>query len=188
MRLFIAEKPELAKAIAEGLDGSFIKEKTHIIKGDDIITWAYGHILELAEPENYDEKYKKWGFENLPIFPSYFKYIPKESSKSQLNAIVKLINDNRVDSIVNCGDADEEGQILIDEIINYSKTNKKIFRVLINDITPKAVREEIAKIKPNSDFKGMSESGFARSQADWLVGMNITRAFTLQAQKNGYMG
>ena len=188
MRLFIAEKPELARAIAEGLDGALIKEKTHIIKGNDIITWAFGHILELAEPEHYDKKYEKWGMQDLPIYPNYFKYLPKENSKAQLNAIIKLINDSKIDSIVNCGDADEEGQILIDEIINFSKTNKKIFRVLINDITPKAVREEITKIRPNSDFKGMSESGFARAQADWLVGMNITRAMTLGAQKNGYYG
>ncbi|EOJ7805760.1 DNA topoisomerase, partial [Campylobacter jejuni] len=102
--------------------------------------------------------------------------------------ICDLIHSDKITSIVNCGDADDEGQILVDEIIQYSKTSKPVFRVLINDLTPKAVKEEIAKIKPNADFKGMSERGFARSQADWIVGINLTRAYTIMARKNGYEG
>ncbi|EJU6019807.1 DNA topoisomerase 3, partial [Campylobacter coli] len=188
MRLFIAEKPELGRAIAEGLDGNYKSGEGYIQKGDNIVTWAFGHILELAKPEEYDEKYKLWKLEDLPLPIKEFKYLPKKESKKQLKIICDLIHSDKITSIVNCGDADDEGQILVDEIIQYSKTSKPVFRVLINDLTPKAVKEEIAKIKPNADFKGMSERGFARSQADWIVGINLTRAYTIMARKNGYEG
>ncbi|GML43400.1 type IA DNA topoisomerase [Campylobacter jejuni] len=188
MRLFIAEKPELGRAIAEGLDGNYKSGEGYIQKGDNIVTWAFGHILELAKPEEYDEKYKLWKLEDLPLPIKEFKYLPKKESKKQLKIICDLIHSDKITSIVNCGDADDEGQILVDEIIQYSKTSKPVFRVLINDLTPKAVKEEIAKIKPNADFKGMSERGFARSQADWIVGINLTRAYTIMARKNGYDG
>lgn len=188
MRLFIAEKPELGRAIAEALEGAQKNNNGYIEKGNDIVTWAFGHILELAEPEMYDESFKQWKLSDLPLPIKKFKYIPKEKSKEQLKTICSLINDNKIDSIVNCGDADDEGQILIDEIIEYSKTKKPIFRVLINDLTPKAVREEISKMKSNSEFKGMSERGFARSQADWIVGINLTRAYTIKARANGNSG
>lgn len=188
MRLFIAEKPELGKAIAEGLDGNYKSGEGYIQKGDNIVTWAFGHILKLAKPEEYDEKYKLWKLEDLPLPIKEFKYLPKKESKKQLKIICDLIHSDKITSIVNCGDADDEGQILVDEIIQYSKTSKPVFRVLINDLTPKAVKEEIAKIKPNADFKGMSERGFARSQADWIVGINLTRAYTIMARKNGYEG
>ncbi|EAH8188258.1 MULTISPECIES: DNA topoisomerase 3 [Campylobacter] len=188
MRLFIAEKPELGRAIAEGLDGNYKSGEGYIQKGDNIVTWAFGHILELAKPKEYDEKYKLWKLEDLPLPIKEFKYLPKKESKKQLKIICDLIHSDKITSIVNCGDADDEGQILVDEIIQYSKTSKPVFRVLINDLTPKAVKEEIAKIKPNADFKGMSERGFARSQADWIVGINLTRAYTIMARKNGYDG
>lgn len=129
-----------------------------------------------------------WKLEDLPLPIKEFKYLPKKESKKQLKIICDLIHSDKITSIVNCGDADDEGQILVDEIIQYSKTSKPVFRVLINDLTPKAVKEEIAKIKPNADFKGMSERGFARSQADWIVGINLTRAYTIMARKNGYEG
>lgn len=185
MKLFIAEKPELGRAIAEGLDGNYKSGEGYIQKGNNIITWAFGHILELAKPEEYDEKYNLWKLEDLPIPIKEFKYLPKkdERTKKQLQIICDLIHNNKITSIVNCGDADDEGQILIDEIIEYSKTSKPVFRVLINDLTPKAVKEEIAKIKPNADFKGMSERGFARSQADWIVGINLSRAYTIIAKQ-----
>ncbi|HDZ4984719.1 TPA: DNA topoisomerase III, partial [Campylobacter jejuni] len=180
MKLFIAEKPELGRAIAEGIDGKAENYKTHIVKNDNIITWAFGHIMKLAEPEIYDEKYKKWNIQALPLdikFP--FKRIPIASSESQLKLIIKLINDNKVKEIIHCGDADEEGQILIDEILYHSGTKKPILRCLINDITPKAIKKSINEMKPNSEFNGLSESGFARSEADWIVGLNLTRLYSI---------
>ncbi|WP_096024414.1 DNA topoisomerase 3 [Campylobacter lanienae] len=184
MRLFIAEKPELARAIASGIDSKFDKKSDHIVAGGDIITWAFGHILELCEPNEYDEKYNNWNLTDLPFEINNFEYKPKEKSKAQLKAIIKFINDNQITEIVNCGDYDEEGQILIDEIIIYSKTNKPVKRMLLQDITEAGIKKSLKDLRPNSDFKGMSDSGFARSQADWLVGLNLTRAYTIKARQN----
>ena len=184
MRLFIAEKPELARAIANGMEGKQEKFDGHIKIGNDIITWAFGHILELCEPNEYDEKYNNWNLADLPFEINDFKYKPKEKSKAQLKAIIKLINDNQITEIVHCGDYDEEGQILIDEIIIYSKTNKPVKRMLLQDITEAGIKKSLKDLRPNSDFQGMSDSGFARSQADWIVGLNLTRAYTIKARQN----
>lgn len=187
MTLFIAEKPELARAIAESLNGE-VKEKqrTHIIKGEAIITHAFGHILELAKPELYNKTYEKWKLGDLPLkLPRSLKRIPKSDAKAQLKIIIDFINDARVKEIVHCGDADEEGQILIDEILYYAKNTKPVYRVLINDLTPKAIAKAVSERKPNEDFKYLSESGFARSEADFLVGINLTRLYTLLNQSSG---
>lgn len=190
MRLFIAEKPELAKAITTGLDGTVQREDGYFKVGDNIVTWAYGHILGLADPEDYDNKFKSWKVEDLPfnIDINSFKYIPKDSSKKQLKLIVDLINSKDVKSIVNAGDNDEEGQILVDEILAYANNKKIVERVLISDLTEKGVKKALQEIKSNDLFKGLSDSGFSRSQADWLVGLNLTRAYTTLAQAKGYQG
>lgn len=187
MRLFIAEKPELARAIANGMDGKQEKFDGYIKIGNDIVTWAFGHILELCEPNEYDEKYNNWNLADLPFEINNFKYKPKEKSKAQLKAIIKLINDNQITEIVHCGDYDEEGQILIDEIIIYSKTNKPVKRMLLQDITEAGIKKSLKDLRPNSDFQGMSDSGFARSQADWIVGLNLTRAYTIKARQQNAM-
>ncbi|CAD7289497.1 DNA topoisomerase 3 [Campylobacter majalis] len=181
-RLFIAEKPELARAIVAGMDGNEQTCNGYIKKGNDLVTWSYGHILALKEPDEINPKYKKWNLADLPLNIT-FKYKPIPSSSKQLKNIIELINDSNVSEIVHCGDPDEEGQILIDEIIEYSRTTKPVKRMLINDITPKAVKKELENIKDNRNFKNISNSGFARSRADYLVGMNLTRAYSLNYQK-----
>lgn len=190
MRLFIAEKPELAKAITTGLTGTLQIEDGYFKVGNDLVTWAYGHILSLAMPENYDEKFKSWNLEDLPldIDINNLKYIPIEDKKKQLKIIVNLINSKDVRTIVNAGDNDEEGQILVDEILAYADNKKPVERVLISDLTEKGVKKALEEIKSNDDFKGLSNSGFSRSQADWLVGINLTRAYTKLAHVQGYQG
>ena len=192
MRLFIAEKPELAKAITTGLSGTVQREDGYFKVGNDLVTWAYGHILGLAMPEDYNEKFKTWSLEDLPLpigtGQNSFKYLPIASSKKQLNIILDLINSKEVTKIVNAGDNDEEGQILIDEILMYANNNKPVERVLISDLTEKGVKKALQEIKSNDDFKGLSDSGFSRSQADWTVGINFTRAYTKLAQSLGYQG
>jgi len=190
MKLFIAEKPELAKAIANGLSKTYKKANGYFEAGDDIVTWAYGHILGLAEPDFYNEKYSSWKLEDLPfeIDINDFKYIAKESSKEQLKIIVDLIKQDRISTIVNAGDNDEEGQILVDEILDYAKNKKPVKRILISDLTDKGVQKSLNEIKSNDEFFGLSQSGFSRSQADWIVGLNLTRAYTTLARKNGYQG
>ena len=186
MKLFIAEKPELARAIAGGLNGAYRSNDGYIEKGDNLVTWAFGHVLALAEPQAYNPNYEKWNLADLPFQIGEFKYVPIKSSVKQLKIICDLIKRNDVDEIVHCGDPDDEGQILIDEILAYAKNSKPVSRVLINDNTEKSVKVALGKIEPNSKFKGLSERGFARSQADWIVGLNLTRAFTTYARSAGY--
>ncbi|WP_318532613.1 DNA topoisomerase [Campylobacter magnus] len=188
MDLYIAEKPELAKAIKEALSGAESIAKGYFIKGDNIVTYAVGHLLELYKPDDYDEKYKNWSFDCLPIEIKEYQYKPKDSTKEQLKIICSLINDNRVSRIIHCGDADDEGQILIEEILNYAKNKKPVMRVLINDLTKEAIQKEIADMKPNSEFKLISDRGFARSIADWEVGMNLSRAYTIAYRLRGGQG
>ncbi|EAH8338300.1 DNA topoisomerase III, partial [Campylobacter upsaliensis] len=190
MTLFIAEKPELARAIADGLSGELKeRQRSHIIKGENIITHAFGHILELAKPESYNKAYEKWNLSDLPLkLARPLKRVAKMEAKTQLNLIINFINDARVKEIVHCGDADEEGQILIDEILAYARNTKPVFRALINDITPKAIAKAINEKKANEEFSNLSQSGFARSEADFLVGLNFTRLYTLLNQKNGGSG
>lgn len=186
MRVFIAEKPELARVIANNLNGNAVKNDGYIQKGNDIITWAFGHILELFMPEDYKEEWGKWNINDLPLQIDEFRYKPKDSSKKQLKIICDLLK--KATEVINCGDADEEGQILVDEIINYSNYKGSVKRLLLHDLTDKGVKKALSEIKNNSDFKGVSECGFARSQADWIVGINLTRAYTTIAQSNGYKG
>lgn len=188
MKLFIAEKPELGRAIASALSGTAINNQTHIQKADNIITWAFGHILELAEPKAYNPNYEKWNLADLPLKIDKFKYVPIYQSANQLKVICNFIKQNNITEIVHCGDADDEGQILIDEILAYANNTKPVSRLLINDNTEKGVKEALSKMKPNSEFKTLSERGFARSQADWIVGINLTRAFTTFAKSKGYQG
>lgn len=189
MRLFIAEKPDLAKAIVSALNGKFESHSNRGIgyykKGDDFITWSFGHLLELYKPDDYNEEWQKWQMEHLPFKIDTYKYKPKEQGEQQLKEIVKLINKKEITQIMHCGDADDEGQVLIDEILDYANSTKPVKRVLINDITPQAVKDEIAKARPNSEFKGMSDRGFARGIADWMVGMNLSRAYTCAYRKKG---
>ena len=124
----------------------------------------------------------------MPIEIKEYQYKPKDSTKEQLKIICSLINDNRVSRIIHCGDADDEGQILIEEILNYAKNKKPVMRVLINDLTKEAIQKEIADMKPNSEFKLISDRGFARSIADWEVGMNLSRAYTIAYRLRGGQG
>lgn len=189
MRLFIAEKPDLAKAIAAALSGEFKsfsnKGVGYYTKGSDYITWSFGHLLELYKPEDYKDEWKRWDINHLPFNIEKYEYKPLEQSQKQLKEITKLIHKKEISEIMHCGDSDDEGQILIDEILDYAKNTKPIKRVLINDITPEAVREEIQKARPNSEFKTMSDRGFARSVADWIVGINLTRAYTCAYRAKG---
>ena len=190
MRVFIAEKPDLAKIISEGISGSVERKNGYIIKGNDILTWCFGHLLSLDEPEAYGDEYKKWSVSVLPI---PFKYCVKrdnngkidKGAKEQLAIIKELVNRSDVTEVVHCGDADEEGQLLVDEVLSFLKVTKPVKRLLLHDLSSSAVAKEIKSMKSNSEYKGISESGYARSQADWLVGLSLTRSVSVMMNKGG---
>ena len=191
MKLYIAEKPSLGRAIAATLPKPHSKGDGHIKAANgDVISWCIGHILEQSEPDAYDPAYKKWKMEHLPILPSSWKLSPKSKTRKQFSILKKLIK--QADQIVHCGDPDREGQLLVDEVIDHVGVKKNvktnIQRCLISDLNLSAVKKSLNDLKPNRDFAALSISALARSRADWLYGINMTRAYTLQGQKVGFNG
>ncbi|ELR63681.1 DNA topoisomerase III [Photobacterium marinum] len=190
-RLYIAEKPSLGRAIAAVLPRPHKNHDGYIEVGNgDIVTWCIGHLLEQVEPDAYDEKYKKWNMGDLPIIPLQWQLAPRKSASKQLSVVRKLAK--KASEVVHAGDPDREGQLLVDEVIDYVKLaqSKKanMQRLLISDLNPAAVKRALGKMRSNRDFIPLSVSALARSRADWLYGMNMTRAYTLLGQKGGYRG
>ena len=188
-RLFIAEKPSMGTALAKGLESLGTKSSRGdgcIYVGSDTVTWLFGHILEQFSPSDYDEKYAKWSVEHLPIRPTKWKLKVKPSAKKQYNIVKKLAQE--ADVIVNAGDPDREGQLLVDELLNHVGVlqEKKIERILLNALDETSIREALKEIRPNSEFSGLRNSALARQRADWLIGMNLSRIYTILAQKVGY--
>lgn len=190
-RLFIAEKPSLARAVAAALPGPTRNAEGHIRCGNgDAVTWCLGHLLEQVEPDTYDPKYKRWNLADLPIIPTEWKLRPRKAASKQLSAIRKLLKE--FDEIVHTGDPDREGQLLVDEVIEYCKVSKtkreKMQRLLISDLNLAAVKRALGQMQSNRNFIPLSVSALARSRADWLYGINMTRGYTLLGQKAGYKG
>ena len=188
-RLFIAEKPSMGRAIAQGLEALGNKSRSAdgcIHVGSDTVTWLFGHILEQYSPDEYDEKYKRWHIEDLPIVPSVWKLKVKPDAKKQYKIVSALAKE--ADEIVHAGDPDREGQLLVDELlahIGVLKT-KPVKRILLNALDVKSVQEALRHIRPNDEFVGLRNSALARSRADWLIGMNLSRIYTILARSAGY--
>lgn len=190
-RLFIAEKPSLGRAIAAALPGPKKNESGYIRCGNgDVVTWCIGHLLEQVEPDSYDERYKKWNLADLPIVPSQWQLRPRKSASKQLTVVRKLLKEAQ--QIVHAGDPDREGQLLVDEVIEYCRVPQgkrtSMQRLLISDLNLPAVKRALSQMRSNRDFIPLSVSALARSRADWLYGMNMSRAYTLLGQKAGYQG
>lgn len=185
MRLFIAEKPSLALAIANGL-GNKGKKDGYFDCGNDIVTFCFGHIMQQCSPDEYDEKYKQWKMETLPILPEKWKLKVTPSCAKQFKIIKELVK--KAEIIVNAGDPDREGQLLVDEVLNELGVlqTKPIKRILLNALDEKSVRGALNDIRENKDFSGLRNSALARSRADWLIGMNFTRAYSIKAREAGY--
>lgn len=186
MRLFIAEKPSVARAIAQALGTLDTKKKGQIIcENDNVVTWCFGHMYHLAEPDSYTGDVpvsaktgkKLWRWEELPIIPTVWKLEATDSCKEQLKVIKDLLK--QAETVVNAGDPDREGQLLVDEVLEEAKYKGEVLRYWANAVDDKSVKKAIADLKPNVNYKGLGDSARARSRADWLVGMNLSRAFTL---------
>ena len=178
MRLFIAEKPSLGRAIADVLPKPHQRGDGFIKCGnDDVVTWCVGHLLEQAEPDAYDPKFKQWRLEHLPIIPEKWILLPRKEV---------------ADVLVNAGDPDREGQLLVDEVFSYANLSAEkrdgILRCLISDLNPSAVEKAVQKLQPNRHFIPLAISALARARADWLYGINMTRAYTIRGRQVGYDG
>lgn len=185
MKLFIAEKPSLAQAIAAGI-GVGKKFDGYILLngGAEIVTWCYGHILEQLNPSEYDAKYQWWRMEDLPIMPKIWRLKVKSGAAKQFKIIRELIG--KATTIVNAGDPDREGQLLVDEVLEYVGNKKPVERILLNALDEKSVKHSLQNLRNNQDFQGLKNAALGRSRSDWLIGMNLSRAYTIQARQAGY--
>ncbi|WP_298720675.1 DNA topoisomerase III [uncultured Oceanisphaera sp.] len=191
MILYIAEKPSLGRALAEVLPKPHQKGDGFIRLGNgDVVSWCIGHLLEQSQPDAYDPAFKQWRLEHLPIIPREWKLEAKPKTRSQLTVLKKLLK--QADDIVHVGDPDREGQLLVDEVISFcgvsAARRERVQRCLISDLNPAAVKKALAALRPNRDFVPLSVSALARSRADWLYGINMSRLCTIQGRKMGYQG
>lgn len=185
MKVFIAEKPTLALAIAEGL-GISGKGDGYIKCGKDIVTWCFGHLLDSAPPEFYDKNFKIWKREHLPIIPQKFRLLERPDAKKQINIIKKLLSG--CSSVVNAGDPDREGQLLVDELLEHLSYQGKCERIWLASLDPVSVRKALLSLKDNKDYKGFRDAADTRRQMDWLGGMNLSRAMTIYGRSLGISG
>jgi DNA topoisomerase-3 len=191
MRLFIAEKPSVAKSLAEEL-GVTGKGEGFIQCGEDSITWCFGHMLELAEPDEYtsDEVPKNpingkkfWRIEELPIIPQTWIIQPKKEAQKQLKIMGRLLKE--ATSIVNAGDCDREGQLLVDEVLEYFNNTLPVVRFWVSAHDSVSLQRGLSSMKDNALYQGFGRAAMGRGRADWLIGMNLSRAYTLRAQRGG---
>jgi DNA topoisomerase-3 len=166
----------MGKNIAAAIEPKASNKRTHLEGEKYVITWAIGHLIGLAEPDKYDEKYKKWNFEHLPIIPDSFKLIPNHKTKDQLKVIQQLAA--RCSLLVNACDAGREGQLIFFYIQRHLRLKQPVKRLWISDLTPETIRSGFENLKEESELANLTKAARSRSEADWLVGMNASRAFT----------
>ena len=182
MKLIIAEKKDVATAIADALGGGKIEGAAYRV-GDVAITWLWGHLLRLEDPNEHNpDLYAKWTLDSLPMkWP--VKHLPIDQHKDHLAKVVSLIQSS--DELVNAGDPDPEGQLLVDEVLEYAGATAPTQRLLINDNNKAAIQKALKKMQPNSNFYGLSKSALARAICDQRYGYNLTRVYTLLGRKKG---
>src|SRR5919204_4553974 len=181
--LVVAEKPSVARDLASTLPGSFkqSKDKTYLEGDDYVVTWAVGHLVGLAPPDEYDPKLKKWRFADLPILPDHFKLIPNDDrAAKQLHAIHRLMADDDVDLIVNACDAGREGELIFAYVYDLAPVQKPVQRLWLSSMTKTAIKEAFEHLRPAEELHSLEEAARSRSEADWLVGMNATRAASIR--------
>src|SRR5919109_872347 len=181
--LVIAEKPSVGRDLAAALPGRFEKHEAFLESDEYVITWAVGHLVELAEPEDYDERLKKWRMADLPIVPDGFRLKPRDAkSRKQLSAIRKLLARPDVDRVINACDAGREGELIFAYIYESAGATKPVDRLWISSMTKQAIREGFERLRPGSQLEPLEAAARSRSEADWLVGMNATRAATIRGR------
>lgn len=176
--LVLAEKPSVGKDIARVLQAKGNGKNGFLEGSNYIVTWALGHLITLADPEQYDAKYKNWDLNDLPILPSKMKLVPIKETRRQYETVKKLLNRGDVSEIVIATDAGREGELVARWILDYAKVKKPVKRLWISSVTDKAIKEGFKKLKPGKNYENLYHSAVARSVADWVVGINATRALT----------
>jgi DNA topoisomerase-3 len=191
--IIIAEKPSVAQDIVRALtttSGKFEKHADHFENDSYVVTSAVGHLVEIKAPEEYDVKRGKWSFANLPVVPPHFDLAPIDKAKSRLNAVVRLVRRKDVTELINACDAGREGELIFRLIVQYAGTEKKpidkpVRRLWLQSMTPQAIRDGFDKLRSDASMLGLADAARSRSEADWLVGINGTRAMTAFNSRDG---
>src|SRR5919202_3018249 len=187
MRLIVTEKPSMGRDVAAAL-GATRRGEGFIEGKDDIVTWCVGHLVELDEPDAYDARLKHWRLEDLPIIPDEFKYHPAERTREQFTVIKQLMARADVEAIVNAADAGREGELIFDLVYTLAGCRKPVARLWISSLTREAILTGFRHLQSAEEYRGLRDSAHARQRADWLVGINATRAQTLRARRAGHQG
>lgn len=178
MELVIAEKPSVAQSIAAVLGAT--QRKDGYLEGNEyLVSWCVGHLVELAQPESYEEAWKKWSYESLPIIPQEWQHEVKSDTKAQYQILKKLMHDDRVDAVVCATDAGREGELIFRLTYNMAGCKKPMKRLWISSMEESAIRDGFHNLRPGSDYDNLYHSALCRQEADWLVGINGTRLFTV---------
>ena len=192
--IIIAEKPSVAQDIVRALTpsaGKFEKFADHFESEQYVVTSAVGHLVEIKAPEEYDVKRGKWSFANLPVVPPHFDLAPIDKAKTRLNAVVKLVKRKDVTALINACDAGREGELIFRLIVQYAANSEKkptakpIQRLWLQSMTPQAIRDGFDKLRSEAQMQGLADAARSRSEADWLVGINGTRAMTAFNSRDG---
>ena len=178
MQLVIAEKPSVAQSIA-GVLGATERKDGYMEGNDYIVSWCVGHLIELAQPESYDESLQKWTYESLPIIPDAWQHEVKSDTKAQYKVLYQLMHDDRVESVVCATDAGREGELIFRLTYNMAGCDKPMQRLWISSMEESAIKEGFSNLRPGSEYDHLYESALCRQEADWLVGINGTRLFTV---------
>jgi DNA topoisomerase-3 len=183
--LLIAEKPSVGQDLARVLPGPFAKSEGLLEGPEHVVTWAVGHLVQLAEPDEYDPKYKRWRMEDLPIVPEHFRLVVRdERSRKQMSVVGRQLAREDIEQVVNACDAGREGELIFAYLYEKAKAKKPVQRLWLNSMTNAAMKEALASLRPASEFTLLEAAARSRSEADWIVGMNATRAATIRLRSS----
>src|SRR2546422_2872482 len=183
-KLVIAEKPSVAADIARALDG-FVRKGDYFESEEYLLSSAVGHLLELAVPDEYEVKKGKWSFKHLPVIPPHFELAPLEKSEQRLNLLLRLMKRRDVSGLLNACDAGREGELIFRYIVQHARIKKPIERLWLQSMTPQSIRDGFNSLRADRELLPLADAAKCRSEADWLVGINGTRAMTAFNSKEG---
>ena len=183
--LVIAEKPSVGQDLARVLKGPFKKQEGFLEGPDHVVTWAVGHLVQLADPDEYDPKFKTWRMPDLPIVPDKFKLVVRdERSRKQMTVVTKQLGRDDVEQVINACDAGREGELIFAYLYEKAKAKKPVQRLWLNSMTNAAMKEAFKELRPAAEFAKLEQAARSRSEADWIVGMNATRAATIRLRSS----
>ncbi len=184
-RLVIAEKPSVGRDLARVLPGPFAKHEGYLEGREDIITWAVGHLVQLAEPDEYDPKFKRWRMADLPIVPDRFRLVVRdERSKKQMSVVTQLLHRDDISEVINACDAGREGELIFAYLYEKAGSSLPVRRLWLSSMTTQAMRDAFDSLRPSQELASLEQAARSRSEADWIVGMNATRAATIRLRSS----